>query len=111
MAKTEIDFINREIEDLKNQMNRFIAHLESEQRVYGGHGKRLDLMEKLYESSQKLIEKLDAIVRNGNGGLQLRVDRIEQREADRQSRFTRQMVIFGAALQILNVILYLIFKQ
>lgn len=93
MAKTEIEFVEREIENLKIQFQRFSAHLESEQRVYGGTAKRVDLLEKLYESQQKLIDKLDQILRNGSGGLQLRVDRLEQSLQNNKANIA---MLFGA---------------
>lgn len=110
MAKTELDFIKKDIENLNTQFNRFTAHLDSEQRVYGGIAKRVDLLEKLFESQQKLIDKLDQIIRNGGAGLQLRVDRIEQREGDNNNRYDRWIGVVGVLIALGSIAMQIINK-
>lgn len=96
---------DQEIKNLKDQLNRLSSHVESEQRVYGETSKRVSLLEKVIESQQKLIDKLDSIIRNGNGGLQLRVDRIEQREDQSKQRLTMWLAIASGAVGLLSLIL------
>jgi len=96
---------DQEIKNIKDQLGRIVAHIESEQRTFAETGKRVSMLERIYESQQKLIDKLDSIIRNGNGGLQLRVDRIEQREDQGKQRLTMWLAIASGAVGLLSLIL------
>jgi hypothetical protein len=96
---------DQEIKNIKDQLHRLSSHVESEQRVYGETSKRVTLLEKVVDVQQKLIDKLDSIVRNGNGGLQLRVDRIEQREDLGKQRLTMWLAIASGAVGLLSLVL------
>lgn len=60
--KTDIEVIKVKIEGLSDQMNRFISHLESEQRVTNNISKRLDLV----ENSIKWMQEANAKKENSN---------------------------------------------
>jgi hypothetical protein len=100
----EIELLRKEIERSDAQINRIIAHVESEQRVYNGTAKRVDMLDRLFDNQQKLLEKLDGILRNGNGGLQLRVDRLEQKEKENRIRLTMWLAILSGAVSLLSLI-------
>lgn len=101
---------DQEIKNIKDQLSRLSSHVESEQRVYGETSKRVTLLEKVVDVQQKLIDKLDSIIRNGNGGLQLRVDRIEQREDQGKQRLTMWLAIASGAVGLLSLILQMTSK-
>lgn len=103
--ETELELLKQECTHLKDQMNRLISHVESEQRVYGQHGKRIDQQERTITNLQTLVDKLDNILRNGNGGMQLRVDRLEQREKESRLRLTMWLSIASGAVGLLSLIL------
>lgn len=101
--KHRIEVLTERNEGLGQQVKRLVSHAESEQRVYNGTSKRVDMIEKLFDGQQKLIEKIDGIVRNGGGGLQLRVDRIEQREKDNNNRTDRWIAIAGVVMALISI--------
>lgn len=44
--KTQLAVLNERVGNLNTQLNRFISHLESEQRVTGEISKRVDYLER-----------------------------------------------------------------
>lgn len=92
-------------QNVKDQLGRLVSQMESEQRVYGGHGKRLDLMEKLFEKMQRDIEVYDKILRNGGVGLSIRMDRIEQRDQGSKNRIGLWLSIAAVIVSVLNFII------
>lgn len=102
---TDLELLKQDCTNLKTQIERLVSHVESEQRVYGQHGKRIDQHERTMTTLQTLVDKLDNILRNGNGGLQLRVDRLEQREKESRIRLTMWLSIASGAVGLLSLIM------
>jgi hypothetical protein len=106
----EIELIKKELENFDLQLKRFSSHLESERRGQVETGKRVDQLLSSTQTMQRLIEKLDNILRNGNGGLQLRVDRLEQKASENRLRLTMWLSIASGAVGILSLILQYVKK-
>lgn len=78
----ELALLKQKSDDLHLQMQRFVSHLESEQRVYGATSKRVDQLETRAKRIEDIQDKHDSILRNGGNGLVVRVDRLEQRDKE-----------------------------
>jgi chaperonin cofactor prefoldin len=91
-------------QNVKDQLGRIISHLESEQRVYGGHGKRIDLMEKLFEKMQRDNEIVERLLRDDEKGLSVRMDRIEQQQKSSSARIERWISILAVILSLVSIL-------
>lgn len=49
---------------------------------------------------QALLTKIDDIVRNGNGGIQLRVDRLEQKGNEDNARLNKVVSVLAILISI-----------
>jgi hypothetical protein len=76
----KVKYMNEKLDDFKTQQQRFVSHLESERRVSANQGKRIDDCTKENDRQQRLLELHDEILRNGKGGLVMRIDRLERNE-------------------------------
>lgn len=60
--KTQLAVLNERVGNLNTQLNRFISHLESEQRVTGEISKRVDYLERSQIDKRWSFEKLISII-------------------------------------------------
>lgn len=104
--------LEKEVEYLKVQSGRTVAHVDSEQRVRVEQGKRLDAsirdVDRLKDDLRREIDRLskqnekhESMLVNGGHGLTYRVDRIEQRQ--KSNRDTVALFI-SIALGIFQVV-------
>lgn len=108
--ETELALLKQHCENLDIQLKRFIAHLESEQRVYGETSRRVGDLNHSIQTMQKLIEKLDNIVINGGNGLLMRVDRIEQRENESKNRLFMWVSIASVLISLASIAIQITVK-
>lgn len=116
MSETQLAIHDVEIDHLKEQQKRFQSHLESEQRVYGGHGKRLDYQEKWIDRIQSEVDKHDKMLLNSGEGLALKIDRVIQKEelrdkAEKNFQWTFSNVVAILAMVISAIIAILQFMK
>lgn len=76
----KLKYIKERLDEFKTQQERFISHLESERRVSYNQGLRIDACTKENDRQQRILELHDEILRNGKGGLVMRIDRLERKE-------------------------------
>lgn len=98
--ETKLARIEEKQESMRLQLARLISHFESEQRVYNGHGKRLDLVDKLFERLDLDVKECRKILFDGVVGLAVRMDRIEQREQGSKNRITIWISIISLLLSL-----------
>lgn len=75
--ETDVLLLKERSENFKDQLGRFVSHLESEQRVTGNISKRVDEANYLIRSVDELVKKHEKLLLNEGKGLSYRIDRIE----------------------------------
>lgn len=70
------DVIEERLANIQIQVNRLVAHFESEQRNSVNHGKSIDRLEKWLDRVEKANDKHEKILFNGGEGIIRRVDHI-----------------------------------
>lgn len=101
----EYQLLKQDVENIKTQIHRFVAHLESEQRVYGGHRTLIDYNKTIIDMHQKLIEKHETMLLNSGRGLMFDVDRLKQRAESNKANIALWISLAGLAAAIISIIL------
>lgn len=86
MSEINIAVLEERINNLDLQIKRFIAHLESEQRVSQLHGRRIESQEKWVNRMQLEIDAHDKLLSNGEG-LIVKMDRLTQYVKQKEELF------------------------
>lgn len=105
MARDAHEDLKHQFEELKFQLGRLVSDWESEKDNRKNLDRIVNAWNKIQEIQQHLLDKHDQILRNGNGGLQLRVDRLEQREKESRIRLTMWLSIASGAVGLLSLIM------
>lgn len=84
----DIELLKNQFENFDLQLKRFASHLDSERRGQSETGKRVDQMFTTTKQMIELLNKHDEILRNTNGGLVLKIDRLERRISDIEKQIT-----------------------
>lgn len=106
MTDVELAILNERVINLDLQMKRFISHLESEQRVYGGHSNRIDDLRKDFQTLVKQMDKVDnALFNGGRGGIYLDVDRLKGSESRRKANIAIWMSVGLFVFELVKFIL------
>lgn len=101
----EYQLLKQDVENIKTQLNRFVAHLESEQRVYGGHRALIDYNKTILDVHQKLIEKHESMLLNNGRGLLFDVDRLKQRAESNRANLALWISLVSTAAAIISIII------
>jgi len=104
--ETRLIILEERSENARLQIARFVSHLESEQRVTGNISKRVDMCEKMIGNAEHQIEMMDKILLNGNGGLVVRIDRLEQRNDGNKNRLVLIISIASTLISLITLILH-----
>lgn len=102
---TEYQLLKQDVENIKTQINRFVSHLESEQRVYGGHRTLIDYNKTIIDMHQKLIEKHESMLINNGRGLMFDVDRLKQRAENNKANLALWISLISTAAAIISIII------
>jgi predicted glycosyltransferase involved in capsule biosynthesis len=100
----EFLLLQKQVENIDLQVKHFVAHLESEQQVYGGHQRLIDANKLIMEMHQKLIDKHDLLLLNNGKGLVFKVDRLEQRNSNNRSILSLWISLIATAAAIISII-------
>lgn len=111
MDNFEVDLLllKERSENFKDQLMRFVSHLESEQRVTGNISKRVDEANYLIKTVDELVKKHEKLLLNEGRGLAYRIDRIENALLHRKSSGTVWMNIISLAIS-LGALILMFFK-
>lgn len=97
--------LKHQFEELKYQLGRLVSDWESEKDNRKNLDRIVNAWNKIQEIQQSMLDKHDSILRNGNGGLQLRVDRLEQKASENRLRLTMWLSIVSGAVGLLSLIM------
>lgn len=103
--------LEERVTGIKGQLDRLVAHVDSEQRVYTNHGKRIDVLDRSIDRMQTEIDKHDKILLNSGAGIVLKMDRIIQSEERRNTRFNSANLLSAIAILISLIEAYVIYTK
>lgn len=111
MDKLESDvlLLIERCENFKDQLNRFVSHLESEQRVTGNISKRVDEANYLIKSIDDICKKHERILLNEGKGISYRIDRLERMQDNRKTAFNSWFSVLSLLISLM-ALLVMIFK-
>lgn len=98
------EVVEERLINIQTQLNRFIAHLESEQRISVNQGKAIDRLEKWLDRLEKGNDKHEKILYNGGEGIIRRVDHIIQAEVLREKHAKKFQWTFSNVLAIASLL-------
>jgi biopolymer transport protein ExbB/TolQ len=75
MAEINLAVLEERLENLKSQLFRLMAHVESEQRVSENHDRRIESHDKWINRMQVEVDSHEKLLMNGEG-LTIKMDRI-----------------------------------
>jgi len=86
--ESQVRILIERTENFKDQLNRFVSHLESEQRVTGNISTRVGDIKSIVDRIDRVIERHERILLNDGKGMIVRIDRLEQMASNNKSRTT-----------------------
>lgn len=96
------------MEDLDGQLKRIVSHLESERRVYGQHGERLNTMEGTIKRMEERLLKYENIMFNKGSGVLFDLDRLKQDKHRKESSWPNIISIVSLLVSLgLGIIMVL----
>lgn len=89
MAEVNLAVLEERLENIKLQVFRLMAHVESEQRVSGNHERRIESHDKWLNRMQIEVDSHEKLLLNGEG-LTIKMDRLTQYVKQQETIFKEQ---------------------
>jgi hypothetical protein len=102
--ETRLAVIEERVRDNKDQIGRTSSHVVSEQRVSHNHEKRIDALEKGLERLDKRHVVYDTILFNAGVGVVVKLDRIIQRELQKENDSKKFQWTFSNIMAIVSIV-------
>lgn len=104
------EYTKQRLEDFKDQINRVVSHVESEQDRVNELSKRVDMVKSSADHLRELVNKLDDIIRNGGKGLVGRIGNIERDQENNDKSWHRWAAVIGGLSGVAALVIEIIRK-
>lgn len=103
--ESQVRVLIERTENFKDQLNRFVSHLESEQRVTGNISSRVGDIKSIVDRIDRVIERHERLLLNDGKGLVVRMDRLDQITSNNKNRVATLISIISLLTSVGSFIL------
>lgn len=107
-VESQIRLLIERTDNFKDQLNRFVSHLESEQRSMGNISKRVEDAHFIIKLFDEAIKKHERILLNDSKGLSFEIDRLKTLSQARKSNISSWISILSLITSIIAMVIMII---
>lgn len=103
-SEARLAILEERTSNQKDQLGRVSSHLDSEQRVSQNHDKRIGSTENRLERIERRHDNYDKILFNSGEGILVKLDRIIQRDEQKEKEAKKFHLNFANILAIISIV-------